>query len=450
MSDSIDIMAKVPKKRVGNDVDPNEAKRFRVDNVALKLSDLNEDVLLKIFSYLNEEEMINIVKARGLFLATCQQAFKLKYRNKFIEISLHLDYRHYIDLLRYFGKNITKLQLQYSWANKEKRSRIHDLVLATCHDTLIEIHFIGISTESKIDKCFTKLKTLHIAHGSVDNSVCQFGKWFPLMEDLQITSITNIDTKLNVRRRIPSLKRFSMVFSKNCTDQHMLRVCKLNNFMNSNPQLSEICLKLSDTHNHAAVVGRINMVDDAAANVKQLSNLKLELVYSRGLYSEELAQLMVPKGSIEHLELTINRLNEQTCEFVKSFSNLKSLTLVIDFLRICFMADQFFSGTAWLASTKHVQLTELNICFYAEVRFLAIDTLNVALLAVESFMKHCKNLNTVTIKYKLGQRSASVGEFNKGVSFDALKNRINLGVWSFTTFEPFDFDNGIFLKFKRL
>lgn len=447
-------MAKVPKKRGGNDVDPNEAKRFRVDNVALKLSDLNEDVLLKIFSYLNEEEMINIVKARGLFLATCQQAFKHKYKNKYIEISLHLDYRPIIDLLRYFGKNITKLQLHYSWANKVKRARIHDRVLGTCHDTLIEIHFIGISAESKIDKCFTKLKTLHIAHGSVDNSMCQFGKWFPRMEDLRITSITNIDTKLNVRRHIPSLKRFSMVFSKNCTDRYMLRVCKLNNLIYSNLQLSEICLKLSDTHNDA-VIGRVNMVDVAAAIPKQLTSLKLELVYSRGLYSEELAQLMVPKGSIEHLELTTNRLNEQTCDFVKSCSNLKSMTLVIDFLRICFMADQFFRGRAWLDSTKHVHLTDLNICFYAEVRFFAVDfavdTLNIALLAVEPFMKHCRNLNTVTIKYKLGQRSTSfVAEFNKDVSFDALKNRINLGVWSFTTFRPFDFDNGIYLIFKKL
>lgn len=234
-----------------------------------------------------------------------------------------------------------------------------------CHDTLVEIQFICISAELEITKCFSKLKTLDLSYGSVDLSFFQFGKWFPKMENLIINSISNVDT-LNPRQGIPLLKNFFVVFHEKFSNQQLLRVSKLNKFINCNPQLNEICLKLSDINNDPVFRGKKIAFDDVNIPI-QLTSVKLEMVYSNGQYSESLSQLMIPQQGIERLELTTNRLNDQICDFIKSCSSVKTMKVIVDFTRICYQADEFFKGIAWMESAKHEQLTEYVMCCHHQI-----------------------------------------------------------------------------------
>lgn len=165
----------------------------------LKLSDLNDDVIGEIFSYLSAEDLVNVVNMDDVFLASCSRAFQRNYKNKCIKLPLREtgsttggdDFIKNAQLLRYFGEDISKLEFTIDNDNPMNLS-IYHLMVVHCHETLTEIKFLYPSTELKIYKCFKKLTTMTICHGSVDQSMCQFGTWFPVLENLFVNYVDNV------------------------------------------------------------------------------------------------------------------------------------------------------------------------------------------------------------------------------------------------------------------
>lgn len=175
------------KSLVNDEADISKRKR-QTKNI--NLSDLNEDVLVKIFIHLNKMDLLQVVNASKIFLNSCSRAVERKYRHKCIHLPFResrkifakrttKDFNRTTEFLKYFGNQISKIRLFYGQIDEVRRRHLHDLIVESYHDNLTEIDFCGLSSSSdlKIDKSFSKLKTLSISYGGVDDSMSQFTDW---------------------------------------------------------------------------------------------------------------------------------------------------------------------------------------------------------------------------------------------------------------------------------
>lgn len=151
------------KQQTIDDLQTN--KRIHVaetTKIPLKLTDLNEFVLEKIFVYLNAEELVNIVKYDDIFLSSSRRVFQRKYRNEYIQVPLKKkgtststqDFNRNADLLRYFGENISKLEIKIDEMNDDNPldKRLYHLIVTMCCETLLEMKFWHPTTKFKIHK----------------------------------------------------------------------------------------------------------------------------------------------------------------------------------------------------------------------------------------------------------------------------------------------------------
>lgn len=384
-------MAPNKRKRTIND-EQRKPKCSREVNQNKKLSDLNEDVLIEIFLYLNEEDLLNVVNASKVFSSICHRTVKQKYKNAFFK--LPLDTTRYkcmtntnyavelsIEFLRCFGKDISKIKLNYRLFDSEKcNSIIHDMVLETCHESLTEIEFINLSIDLKINKCFTKLKTLRIASGNVDNSVCQFSRWFPKVEKLYINCVNNIATKLNARRGISSLKRFSL-----CSCSWSGKIFKLNQFISSNPQLKVLGVNEDQSIYDHIEYHTMNKSDSLKGAVSPVQMMTVKL----GMISQESIRHLAT-DRIEHLELK-NSISSDACALIAKCLNLKTLKLFFGFTgsSLC----RLFEKDPWKSAANHRLLTQLELVFdiYEDT-----DVLKIGLMAIVPYLKECKNLCAIS------------------------------------------------------
>lgn len=131
------------KKRKNEEIDEPEAKRFNLaETTNTTTMPLNEDVLAEIFSYLNAEEMVQVVKADEMFLSSCREAFKIKYRNEYITLPImnfdiatnedSTDLKRNVELLHYFGDKISKLEFEFDEDAPIEERIDFDLIVTIC------------------------------------------------------------------------------------------------------------------------------------------------------------------------------------------------------------------------------------------------------------------------------------------------------------------------------
>lgn len=371
----------VSQKREHQKIEEPEATRL-----PLKLGDLAEDVLIKIFSYLDATDLMNLVRFDKMFLSCCRQAFGKTYKESFIELPVKErtieDFATTVELLSNFGRQITRVSLNI---HKEIviRLSIYHLIVTHCRETLTAIKFAHSSLHLKINKPFPNVKTLIVCNGFVDTSVWQFHKWFPMLENLFVNRVGNIAALFNERRTIPSLKCFSL---KLTNGRHNVHIQGVNAFIKCNPQLNEVRLPVGDilfkTDDSVNVLGG-GIVPEKIMTVKLYAR---NVRWSRE-YSETLAQLAVPNDRIERLEIFANELTKQMGVFI----------------------------------TKCVNLQFLKIEIFDQCS-------NDALTPILPFLMECISLNTVMITIK--DYYAILHE-----PFDSFRTKIDVRKWSVSTYE---------------
>lgn len=423
-----------PNKRKHEGSDEPEAKRYLVaetKKLPLHFTDLNEDVLEKIFSYLNANDLVNVVKYDEVLLSSSRRAFQRKYKNDYIRLPLDTQrvpyYKKNAELLRYFGKNISKLEINMIDVNPIDQ-RIFHLIVTMCRDTLVEMKLWYPTTKLKINKPFTKLKSLVIYDGTADQSMYQFHKWFPNLETLSYDCVEDIASTLNMGQKIASLKCFSLDFSDEDYGGFSIHMDDLNRFIQFNPQLNEVRLTLADFNIGTVRTGHsftsISSLDDI---IPVKLTVKLNIPFDDGSteYSEALAHLKIPNDRIEHLDLTTVLLTTQVLSYIAKCTNLKTLKLAIKVS----LWDDFdpFNEPIWKNSAKHAPLSHLEIrmdCYFRSNE----DYYEFGLAAIRPYLKQHKTIQTITVKYtRLWGK-----ENDKTFDIDCLRAKINLKIWSFT------------------
>lgn len=405
----------------------NEAEKTTTPPT-LKLTELNEDVLAEIFSYLNVEQLINMVRADAIFLSSSGQAFRKIYNSKYIQlpylrtgITSKMDFQRNSELLRYFGECISKLEFEIS-ENNPTEHRIYHLIITSCRETLTELKIVCPSTKLKMTKSFTKLKTLNICDGVADRTLCQIPKWFPAVQNLIINGVTNITPILH--QEIASLKSFSMDFTHKFDDKYYkYHIQNFNRFIARNPQLNELCLTLDDdmimTEKFISFASASNRLHDNIHQPAELMTVKLNFPYN--IWSSEsiasLAQLKLPVNRIELLEVTTAMYTAQICGFAASCKNLKTLKItVMRHVSSAFLTT--FESLAWTRTSERLTHLELSIAL-----FFYEDYANTAMAIICCYLKQYKNLRM--LKFTIRKFGDTVK-----LPLTTIQAKINLNLWS--------------------
>ncbi|XP_037031422.1 uncharacterized protein LOC119070963 [Bradysia coprophila] len=221
----------------------------------LKLVDLNEDVLEKIFSYLDIQDLVNVVNSDKEYLNSSRSAFKRKYRGTCIQmpfVSNEVDPTQQcvsnVELLRYFGESMSILEFCFD-CNHPNAQRIFHLVVTYCRETLTELKMSHLSSVGfPLNKSFTKVRKLTFSRGNPNLPSSQLAEWFPSLEILVIDSIEDVLWLLKSSQKISSLKCLSIDITNEHFDRANIR--DLNKFIAMNTQLNETCLSLRDYNDH--------------------------------------------------------------------------------------------------------------------------------------------------------------------------------------------------------
>lgn len=347
-----------------------------VERQSLQLSDLNEDVLLKIFLYLNLEELIGVVEMDERFLHICRQAFQKIHNDKYVKLprkANHITTENYfiknVDLLHYFGRNISKMDIEFNDSNRDDH-HIYYLIVLHCRHTLTELDVSGdFSKGLKTNKPFTKLKTLRIRFQSLDVGLCKIAEWFPVLENVIVTE-----------------------GSEN-RDHHL--------------------------HKLVLTVSKIHMGSDTMFKLPSIY-----LYLRRNLLRRDfvLSNLAVPSNCVKCLEVETVSLTDWYSRYIDKLSNLQTLKITSSFLPVNLIYPSI------LIKLDHLTHLEFNLEVVVNVNLWRIGT-----LVILPYMKLCKNLTTVKMTYKKEfDRPFAAVEID--AFLESMKNKeSDYKLWSFSS-----------------
>lgn len=433
--------------------DDRKGKRFRVaetTRISLKLADLIEDVLEKIFSYLHKEDLVNVVKSDKRLLNSCRQAFRRRYKTEYIvmpwrdepsvsDVTTKECFSRSKDLIRYFGKNISKLEVKLLYEGDDgdivspMDQRIFNLMVKHCRETLTEIKLWEPMPGLEIKKCFTNVKTLAIYHGDVDESVLEIHKWFPKLQNLIFDCVYDLSTCFDMTRTIPSLKSFSLNFSDEAFEEYRgVGIQDLNRFIERNPQLNELNLTLDEfnigTNQQLFTSDRLHEHIIPGELLTVTLNIPFDEFHYEDLKVLELLQ--VPIDRIAHLHVKPDVFTEQICKYIQRCVNLK--TLKLDVNAKGFPDYDPFKETGWIDATKHELLTHLEISI--DIYTYTDHHIYYSKVGLSATRPYLQSRNLSTIKFSYTRLYAITKLDPKFVlpAMDIIRSEIDRKKWSFT------------------
>lgn len=132
------------------------------EKISTDILKLNDDCLAKIFSHLNENELLNVIRSNTRFKTSCEQAFKRKYcrdpitvsnvRGTCVDIDIG-ELNHSVSILEHFGHVISRLCIRFKL---EKVKNLLKAIVANCHENILEVEFqhLGVRIQRRTTASF--------------------------------------------------------------------------------------------------------------------------------------------------------------------------------------------------------------------------------------------------------------------------------------------------------
>lgn len=252
-------MNQTTKKRQRDDEFAFDAptKRSKMEEeVGMKLSKLDETCLGEIFQYLSIRDLVNLCEYDDALDKTAHPIFADKFGNDSIKISNRFDRNkekspYGIQLLKHFGKVITKLHIEYDESFRRIDRMIEDTIIAHCQYSLVEITFENADrfTMHEISEPFEKVNSVTFISSQFCGLISTFSTWFPNAKTLNLRQQyrgEHKDRKM-LENHHPALEHF---WIENTSDSHPdddLTDGKVDNynivsFINLNPQLKSLSI----------------------------------------------------------------------------------------------------------------------------------------------------------------------------------------------------------------
>lgn len=218
----------------------------------LKLTDLIDDCLAHIFTYLDYHDLLSIAHTNKEIKQSADMAFTNKFgkskfrlhvanqrRVPFIAMisGIHFDIyelKTSLLLLRCFGHLIKKLHIDTLQTNTANRSGDLKYVLsyATKYSlqSLVELSLHNIPAgelESVVTKPFPKVQTLKLSKCHLSAEMSNFNEWFPVLRHFELTN-SRLRDYTSIEKRFFHLETLSIVGSGKIPTKSIRTALKLN------------------------------------------------------------------------------------------------------------------------------------------------------------------------------------------------------------------------------
>lgn len=213
------------KRQRKHDKDPVDKKqRTELPDDAeqkMKIVDLNDDCLIKIFWYLDLGSLLNVAITDKWLKPAATDVFKRKYAKKEVVINECDDFhpnmrgnayqvrppkerttniaiyglKACLLYLRYFGSLFENLTIDYYKSTSIRYEFVHQYINKYCTKSLICISFIRLPSISigRFEKPFTNVRSVIIRDSDLGTQLTSCGKWFPHMRRLKLTNVRLAD-----------------------------------------------------------------------------------------------------------------------------------------------------------------------------------------------------------------------------------------------------------------
>lgn len=403
------------KRKRNDDEDEGVIKKPKVNKPPTKLSDLDEDSLVKIFTFLSIDDLINIVEYDTYFTDAARHVVKTKNVKEHLTVTTDFDpeldnQNRSEKLLNFFGGVITKLIVNYHDDFHRFDKVIDDMIITKCRDTLQEIEFKNANyfTMYGIQQSFKSVQVVSFVRGSFSRLISDFSKWFPVAHTLNIRMQKHNKYFDRIQiRNYPVLEHFGIARQTLDEDIHepiFEKIIEMNPQLKSLTNIFEMYPE-DDEDQDWGLEERIAEFEAKEtyinANLPNLQNLRLVFIgdiYMRGNIikkhfnhlknlaietnnSENLKNIHISTDEINSLTLCTFYLDENCLKFIRDHENVKYLALFGNWTNDI---DDFFKLFSTLPNLEEMQLPSRIFKPLQPKQFVGVLTT-------------CKMLNRITI-----------------------------------------------------
>lgn len=218
------------RKRANDAIDElqNDAQKTKKSSEELmEITDLNDDCLVHIFSFLKFPNLLIIADTCNRFKEVIRTMHKCKQATKSVKInSLPKSITFNLKLLRNFGDQIRTLLINYFGIYNTKSEFSSQIMLAVeqyiykyCLESKslkeLQLFYLPKDAFESIEKPFKSVEAVYFYYGFLGEKISQFNRYFPKMLSLEIGEISGAANTSCIETKLPFLQRLCVNTTEN-------------------------------------------------------------------------------------------------------------------------------------------------------------------------------------------------------------------------------------------
>lgn len=276
------------------------------EELPTKITDLNEDCLVKIFGYLDIKHLLNVAIANIWLRPAAAEVYKTKFGKKVVHLrdftcnhfqrtrgNAHTIFVYGLKTcllyLRCFGSSINNLCMDFVLLNGKYKpyEHVHHYINTYCVKSLNEIKFLRMPKISvdQFVKPFEKVRCVTVDRSDLGELLPQFATWFPNLRHLKLDAVHLTDGF--DRAHFPYLEELIL----NGCDANKYTFRNAANLLDTNRQLQSLEIDLPELSMNTL----LNMIEDHSFITK--------LVVSESVWRKPVNSFQIQRIAKEHLSL---------------------------------------------------------------------------------------------------------------------------------------------------
>lgn len=380
---------------------------------SLKIVDLNDDCLERIFQHFNLIDLTNVAESNVRLAAAAKHIFAqvhqmhrlfLKSRGEHLQIpewhplmdrdnSMPLNKTIVTNMFKHFGKFMRRIKVLHALHSfgGMPNFNIVNLIAEHCRNTLIELECFGLTAQNMLGRCdkpFVRLERLIfsevVAHMTPAKRLAEM---YPNLRSLEFHNVFHVFEYFTPDQQLPNLEHFGIFtfpYTK-CTPEYIPAIQRV---VNMHPRLRS--LSIYDLKDHLnlftlAPMPNIEKLEIGGRFVHpsppfQFGNLRsLKLIYSNENAVGNLEWRTLPTD-LERLEIVGFHIDGVLIDLIKTCPNLKSFIVTI--------FEPFDIGNV-VEIAQSLRLIE-EVEFIS--KFIEDPKSHMAFAGTLKFMEHCPQL----------------------------------------------------------
>lgn len=355
----------------------------------VKITDVNDFCLEKVFRSLNFNDLVNIAVTNTRCLPSATYVYRRQHADKLIRFdssaSTNAMFQNFMNILNAFGDNIRKLCVVFNVERgyNERDQAIFRKINEKCSKSVVELRLSFVRKDMIITKPFVHLRKLMIANSYFTDSMMSIAQSAPNLASFELHSVENVFNDTFVNLHIPLLVHFGN-FNQivNDPEREMESLQNFRRFVNVNKQITsfgfgsnELSYMLkykqfrqqffNEMHPNVPCPDKRNLITYLfpfepiyLQNWKHLHVRLEENVEFLRILRHRLIDF--PNVPFEHVELHADGLPLEVMDFVIQFREVKKLQYFIYNRLNAETIDAFARGPSVLRKLVDLEFTVLN------------------------------------------------------------------------------------------